>query len=75
MRTIGTFRPRTRASLARSMVSPRVVGLALDITAACAFWMVGPSAVGLLKGTPSSMISVPPRSMASKTSTVSSGDG
>ena len=38
-------------------------------------WITGPSAEGSENGTPSSMISAPPRSMANKMSTVSSAEG
>lgn len=38
-------------------------------------WIAGPSAIGSEKGTPSSMMSAPPRSMASIMGTVPAGVG
>ena len=40
-----------------------------------ALWMVGPSAIGSEKGTPSSMMSAPARTSACSSGTVSAGSG
>ena len=46
-----------------------------DSARSLAFWMTGPSAMGSLKGTPSSMMSAPPSASACMISGVASAKG
>lgn len=70
---MGTVIPEARAS----RTSFNTVGVLTPLARATllADWIVGPSAIGSVKGMPSSMISAPPSCRARRIGTVSSTEG
>ena len=75
MRITGAVSPLARAAFVRARQSVSETGAPPASATSFVFWIVAPSASGSVNGTPSSIISVPPRSIPIITSTVSSSDG